>query len=266
MKCFMSALAVAVLISTPVWAANRGANQSPNRTANAPLAPQAPAWTGCYVDAGVGYGLFNQKQHTETFPGLAPTTAGDFEDGGSGWLGRMGAGCDYQLTGSLTNWVVGAFGDYDIMGLQGTDGLQNVGTGGGVGAPTFASEKENNAWYVGGRIGYLLTPALMTYFNGGYTETRFAPQNFSFLATGLPTSAFLSSTTYHGWFIGGGLEYALNFSWLPIHGLFWRNEYRFASYNSMDIQVLGPGALPGYAQHTTPSVQTVTSSLVWRFY
>jgi outer membrane immunogenic protein len=178
----------------------------------------------------------------------------------------MGAGCDYQLTGSLTNWVVGAFGDYDIMGLEGTDGLQNVGTGGGVGAPTFASEKENNAWYVGGRIGYLLTPALMTYFNGGYTETRFAPQNFSFLATGLPTSAFLSSTTYHGWFIGGGLEYALNFSWLPIHGLFWRNEYRFASYNSMDIQVLGPGALPGYAQHTTPSVQTVTSSLVWRFY
>jgi hypothetical protein len=87
MKCFMSVLAVAVLISTPVWAANRGANQSPNRTANAPLAPQAPAWTGCYVDAGAGYGLFNQKQHTETFPGLAPTTAGDFEEAAAGLVG-----------------------------------------------------------------------------------------------------------------------------------------------------------------------------------
>ena len=101
MKNVMSALAVAVLLSTPVWAANRGANPPPNRTANEPQAPRAPAWTGCYVDAGVGYGLFNQKQHTETFPGLAPTTAGDFDDGGNGWLGRMGAGCDYQLTGSL---------------------------------------------------------------------------------------------------------------------------------------------------------------------
>ena len=34
-------------------------------------------------------------------------------------------------------------------------------------------EKEKNAWAVGGRIGYLVTPNVFTYWNGGYTETRF---------------------------------------------------------------------------------------------
>ena len=32
-----------------------------------------------------------------------------------------------------------------------------------------------------------------------------------------------------GWFLGGGTEYALNMDWIPIHGLFWRTEYRYAS-------------------------------------
>jgi outer membrane immunogenic protein len=258
MKTIISAVAIAALIATPAWAASKGAKALPTP-------PQDPSWTGCYVDAGYGYGLFNQTQHTETFPGLAPTTSGDSEDGGRGWLGRIGGGCDYQLTGDLSHWVVGAFGDYDVMGLKGTDSLQNVGTGGGVGPPTIASEKENDAWYIGGRIGYLVTPALLSYFDAGYTETTFGQQSLSVLATGASAGAFLPSTTYHGWFAGGGLEYALNFSWLPIHGLFWRNEYRFASYDSKDPQVLGPGALPGYAQHATPYVETITSSIVWRF-
>jgi len=254
-RSIISALAVAALVSTPVWAADMAVK--------AP--PPAPTWSGCYVDGGVGYGFFDQTQHTETFPALVSTTAIDTQDSGRGLLGRFGAGCDYDPTGGLSNWVVGVFGDYDVMGLKGTDVLQAVGVGGAVGPPSATSERENYAWYVGGRIGYLVTPALLSYLDGGYTQTGFGQQNFSFLATGLSAGAFLPSTTYHGWFVGGGVEYALNFSWLPISGLFWRNEYRFASYNSMDPQVLGPGAAPGFAQHSTPYVQTATSSLVWRF-
>jgi len=256
MKYIMPALAVAAFVS-PVWAADMALK--------APVAPAPPGWTGCYIDAGAGYGWFNQSQHTETFPGLVPTTFADTQDGGRGWLGRFGGGCDYQLTGGLSNFVIGAFGDYDVMGLNGANTLQSVGVGGTVGAPAVASETENNAWYVGGRIGYLVSPALLAYVDGGYTQTTFGQQNYTLLATGLPANAFLLSTTYHGWFAGGGLEYALNFSWLPIQGLFWRTEYRFAGYNSMDPQVLGAGASPGYAQHSTPYVQTATSSLIWRF-
>lgn len=60
-----------------------------------------------------------------------------------------GVGCDYQFSmGSWGNWVVGAFGDYDFMALQGN--FSEV-------APQFSlagEEKENWAWAVGGRIGY----------------------------------------------------------------------------------------------------------------
>jgi hypothetical protein len=46
-------------------------------------------------------------------------------------------------------------------------------------------------------------------------------------------------------------------------GLYWRTEYRFNSYNSKDIQIFG-GA-PNTFVNSEKFVQTVTSSLVWRF-
>ena len=53
-------------------------------------------------------------------------------DGGRGWVGRIGVGCDYQFAGS--RWVVGAFGDYDFMGLRGNNSMSEVFTfGGGAG-------------------------------------------------------------------------------------------------------------------------------------
>ena len=39
--------------------------------------------------------------------------------------------------------------------------------------------------------------------------------------------------TYHGWFIGGGDEYAFN--WLP--GLFWKNEYRLLQFDKQVVAV-----------------------------
>lgn len=261
MNKFLAALTSTAILSSAAFAADLAPSTAP------PLAPPPPAtanWTGCFLDAGWGYGMWNQSQHTETFPGLVATTTNDTTDGGRGWLGRFGGGCDYQFGGGLSNWVVGIFGDYDWMNLKGTNNLANVGAGGAFGPPGSAAEKENGAWSVGGRIGYLVTPALLSYFDGGYTQTTFGPQNFTFLNSGLPVGTFISSATYGGWFAGGGLEYALDFSWLPIHGLYWRNEYRFADYSAKDVPLLGTsGGL--FAQHTTPYVQTITSSLVWRF-
>jgi outer membrane immunogenic protein len=77
---------------------------------------------------------------------------------------------------------------------------------------------------------------------------------------------FTNANTYHGWFIGSGAEYALNFNWLPVQGLFWRNEYRFSSYNSADLPVVtAAGAATGFGEHIQPYTQTITTSLVWRF-
>jgi outer membrane immunogenic protein len=228
-----------------------------------PVPPPPPSWTGCYLDGGIGFGMWNQDQFTETFPGLTQLQFAPTRDGGRGYLGRLGAGCDYQFTGALSNWVIGAFGDYDFMNLKGTNNFTNVGAGGAFGAPSFAWEKESSAWYVGGRVGYLISPNLLSFVSAGYTETHFNGQSFIFNNTGVPVSGFLPSATYHGWFVGGGEEYALHF--LNLNGLFWKTEYRYAEYDGKDLQTFGAGAVPGFAQHTSPTVQTITSSLVWRF-
>lgn len=225
----------------------------------APPPPPAPAasWTGCNLNGGWGYGMYNAENNLETFPGLVPITSSGTA-GGRGWLGRFGAGCDYQFSqNGLSNWVVGVFADYDVMDIHGNFAPSGIAVVG--------EAKELSAWYVGGRIGYLVTPNLLTYFDGGYTQSRSDAVNLS-SAFGGPALFTVGSHNFHGWFLGSGLEYAMNFSWLPIHGLYWRNEYRFASYNSADLPVSTvAGAPTGVASRVTPYVQTVTSSLVWRF-
>lgn len=230
----------------------------------APLAsPPAYPWTGCYVDGGFGYGFWNEDFNIQsTITGASTSTS---TGGGRGWMGLVGGGCDYQFSlGSLGSWVIGAFGDYDPMDLKGTNQPQTA-TIGALGSLS-GDVKESSAWYVGGRIGYLVTPALLTYFDGGYTQARFDQVNFSFMPGGVALE-MLPANTYQGWFLGGGTEYALNFSWLPIRGLFWRNEYRFASYNTATQTIVASttGLPTDVAEHISPYVQTITSALVWRF-
>jgi outer membrane immunogenic protein len=246
----------------------------------APPPPPSMSWTGCYVDGGVGYGMWNQDHYDEISIASGPWTATDetVTSGGRGWLGRLGGGCDYQLGGGLSNWVIGAFADYDFMHIHGGLQVGNV-------IPLDGDENERGAWYVGGRIGYLVTPKLLTYFDGGYTETRFDQINLDFdFATSPASGLALPAETYHGWFLGGGYEYAL-WDIVPIHGLFWRTEYRLSEYDAADLTgVFTSTGAPFCAtsavgtpfaaivpvtacggDHMHDYVQTITSGLVWRF-
>ena len=233
----------------------------------APLPPVPVAnWTGCYLDAGGGYGMWNQDHF---FEDAAGGTTVQTTDGGRGWLGRFGGGCDYQFPVSgLGNFVIGAFGDYDVMGLDGTVSFNTVlAHPGGAFAPLAANENEQAAWYAGARLGYLITPSVMGFVSGGWTQTRFGSLSEFFTDTGTPAGFGFASHTYNGWFLGGGYEYALNFAWLPINGLFWKTEYRFAQYQSDNLAELNltTGLPDGSILHSQKEVQTVTSSLVWRF-
>jgi outer membrane immunogenic protein len=257
MKRLLTASVLAIGTVYSAYAADlRPAYKSPP-----PAPPPPPSFTGCYVNGGGGYGLWNIDHNgevTSTNTTLTSTTT----SGGRGALGTVGGGCDYQFgpgTGFWSNWVVGAFADYDFMDLhrnfQGSFG------------PFFGEEKETSAWAVGGRIGYLVTPNVFTYWNGGYTQTRFDGINFA-SSFGGPTFAVIGSHTYNGWFLGGGTEISLSgFFGLPLPpGLFWRSEYRFSSYNSADLPISFTSGVPiGISEHTTPYVQTITSSLVYKF-
>jgi outer membrane immunogenic protein len=192
--------------------------------------PPAPTWTGCYVSAGGGAGLFTTNQHVV---GAPPPL--DF--GGQGWMGLAGAGCDYQFPFMNWNAVVGAFGDYDFMNFKGTT----------LGGATFM---ENTAWAGGLRAGVLVAPTVLVYTNGGYTNAH---------VNSIPTVAFgsIPAQNYNGWFFGGGTETSL--SWV-LPGLFWRTEYRYSSYQGQNVPTTG-----GFTFSSNLASQEVFTQLVWRF-
>jgi outer membrane immunogenic protein len=241
-----------------------------------PPPPPAYSWTGCYIDAGAGYGFWNQDNRlTGTAFGGPPggplvpvgtTSTLTTTNGGRGWLGRFGGGCDYQTPLFNNRFVVGVFGDYDVMSLLGSDSIGEACTICGAGTPPImASEKETGAWYVGGRIGYLVNPAFLAFVDGGYTQTRFAQSEEFFIGSGAGVPVGYPNFTDQGWFIGGGGEYALD--WFPIRGFFVKGEYRYAQYSTANLtETQANGAGPtGNIETTKPYVQTVTGSLVWRF-
>jgi outer membrane immunogenic protein len=185
--------------------------------------------------------------------------------GGRGAFGVVGGGCDYQFSpfSGWGSWVAGVFADYDFMDLH--RNLQE----------TFVSgdAKESSAWGVGARIGYLVTPNVYTYFDGGYTQTHFDQINFSLSFSPYTPFSFVGSHTYDGWFIGGGTEISLSgFLGMPLpSGLFLRSEYRFSSYENATLPVFGTNGAPlvgggGFAnENMKPYVQTIWTALVYRF-
>jgi outer membrane immunogenic protein len=249
-----------------------GPTMAADMAAKAPIMKAPPPivynWTGCYISGGVGYGMWNQDHSTTTAftvgAAVVPNiTTIETTGGGRGWLGRFGAGCDYQVS---SNWVIGLFGDYDWMNLKGSVSSLTVNA---FGNPLSADEKETAAWAAGARIGYLIAPSVLTYVDGGFTEARFGEIDLV-SNLGVPNGRAFPAHTYQGWFVGSGFEYA--FTWLPIQGLFVRSEYRYATYKKDDLTefVLATGAPSGNTGlgnvlHSDKQVQTITTSLVWRF-
>jgi outer membrane immunogenic protein len=230
-----------------------------------PAPPPVMSWTGCYVDGGLGYGFWNQDH---SFNGVAPVgTSVQTTDGGRGWMGKVGGGCDYQTPWFNNRLVVGVFGDWDPMSLKGTISPSELFAFPGAGSqPIAMNEKETNAWFVGGRVGYLVTPSVMTYFDGGYTRTRFTTSGEFQTFTGTPIPFSYSNFNDSGWFLGSGFEYSLN-DWVPFRGLFLQTEYRFSEYGKRTLSEFSTatGLPDGNTLTTRPYVQTITTALVWKF-
>jgi outer membrane immunogenic protein len=226
----------------------------------------AVSWTGCYIGGGGGYGHYYQENTAyDDGRGAGPLAQANgrtrisdtYSTGGKGWFGTVQGGCDYQF--NTGNWavVVGAFGDYDFSDIKGrrVDFLS-----GGVGNETLT-----DTWAVGGRIGVLALPQLLVYFSGGYTEARFGSSTYTNLGLplGVLTGQYTQGSTFKGWFLGAGDEYALSI--MP--GLFWKTEARASQFdrqtqynyfNNTNTRV-------GGSYDAEKWVYSVRSELVWRF-
>jgi outer membrane immunogenic protein len=246
MQRWLLGTAAALAMASPAIAADL-------RAAPVTKAPPAPPpvvynWTGCYVDGGGGYGFSNSDSFT-TNNGVSGSSS--VTNGGRGFFGTAGGGCDLQVG---QRWVIGAFGNYDFADIKGDVAVP--------GTNLVGREKQDSAWAVGGRLGYTLTPTILTYVNGGYTQARFDGFGLSSQTNGAPVNQSIGANTYSGWFVGSGFEYNLGF--MP--GLFWRTEYRFAQYDRESLAILNSGGAPtGQTLESDKTIQTIRSELVWRF-
>jgi outer membrane immunogenic protein len=237
MKKFVIAISAVAAMTGSAFAADMAVKASP------PMAVRAMSWTGFYVGAGGGYGMFNVENQT--------TAAGVLVDqgtfGGRGYFGTAQIGFDYQFS---PKWLAGAFADVDGGNLKGT--VSSLG---------FSGEaKQQYSWAAGARVGYLPWDTLLTYVSGGFSQLRSNQINLA--PVGGVTTFISPAQTWSGWFLGSGYEYKLD--WLP--GLMWKTEYRFADYGNKTIPLLtaagGPTVL---ATNSHPYIQTVRTELVYRF-
>lgn len=260
----MKKLALA-LAATAAFAGQAIAADMPARIAKAPVVAPVPManFTGIWISGGFGYGLYD-VDHSTVSTAIPPAIFDiGHDNGGRGWLGKVGIGGDYQTGG----FVFGVFADAQWSDIKGN---YSFNCPGGCAGPTgyIGTLKNDWSWAVGGRVGYVALPGLLTYINGGYSQSNWTQVNYVDAATAGATGLVLPGATRDGWFLGGGTEYAIS----QVPGLFWKSEYRFADYGSQNYNqvcvVTGPCGAAGTVHSIDRSrayVQTITSELVYRF-
>jgi outer membrane immunogenic protein len=262
----------------------------------APVPPPNLTWNGFYagLNAGGGFGgtsvstfgvpyttwaQANDQSHSappyfipaslpwsNTLSGFALASSGNSGFAQSGVIGGLQVGYNYQVSNNIVLGVETDFqgasisGNKGIMGL-GQDTLKTVMFANPAGyADTALSTNVSSSidWLgtVRGRIGYLVSPALMLYGTGGFTyagvstniqsygltdykgrnpNTRAVEQAGFAMAAGAGSSSSVSL----GWNAGGGFEYMVNQNWsVKAEAIY----YSLGGINTASAVIGGPGA------------------------
>lgn len=217
-----------------------GVPGSPSYAPVAGTPTSAAAWNGFYVFGGGGLGVFNNDFEEQ----LAGATISSHTASGKGYFGTVGAGYDFAVSSRV---VLGVFADYDLSSIKG----RHITAIGGYGELT-----QNWAWAIGGRAGWLADSTTLFYGTAGYTQAHF--DGFAYVAFP-PTGLTSPDNTYDGWFVGAGVERGL---W---HGWLLRTEYRYSKYGSESLPLSVLGFPTPLTDRNDISVQTVRSTLAYKF-
>lgn len=191
---------------------------------DAPAEVAAAGWSGIHVGAAIGYSWtdygFTHDLDFDcggctyagyVFPGPYDVTTRSSHESDS-ITGTVTLGYDHQVGGKF---VVGVFADY-TFGDESTVGrLFYPGGSEGV------SFSYDNAWAIGGRVGFLVKHGTLVYFNAGYTQAQFE-------MVSLAGNGFLKKDI-GGYFLGAGAVHKLH------EGLALTFEYRYSGFGNERI-------------------------------
>ena len=216
------------------------ASAAPAMAQNQPVAIPAkdfgPVWTGFYVGAAFGAGGSVSKFDVNR-PGLSTTVDAD---GGSGVLGSIYGGVDYQIT---QRGVVGLLAELSYSGFQGSTSVQVPGANASV------NRMSGLGWAVLARAGVLANPTTLLYLAGGYAGQNI--HNDGLATGGGFLASFSNDQTVNGWTLGPGFEAMLGRNWSG------KLEYRYSQF--------GRTTLGGGVVGLTPSTHAVRAGLTYRF-
>ena len=258
-KLLLAAVASVVLAAGPAVAADLG------RRAPAyipPPAPPPPTFTGCYVNGGAGYGLWNIDHFSS--PGIAGEHADTDLHLGRSRLVRHGRR-RLRLSVRPRQRLLEQLGRRRVRRLRLHGPAVRI-----LNSPAASALATRKKRTLGPSAdGSAIWSLRMSSRTGMAATLKPALMRSTFpTPSSLAPVGSISSHTYHGWFIGGGTEIALSGLFgMPLpSGLFWRSEYRFSSFDSADLPVTAVrSGVTNVFENMKPYVQTITTSLVWKF-
>jgi outer membrane immunogenic protein len=173
-----------------------------------------PVWTGFYLGAAFGAGGAVNTLNSSG-GGLATSFNGV---GGSGVLGSIYGGVDYQIT---PRGVLGLLAELTYSGFQGSASAQVPGATANVNMNTGLG------WAALARAGVLANPSTLLYLVGGYAGQNI--QTNGFASVGGASASFSSNQTLNGWTIGSGFETGLMGNWTG------KLEYRYSQFGGTTL-------------------------------
>ena len=212
-----------------------------------PMAPTCPSWAGFYIGGFGGYKFSNVdvslgandelREHGEDLgPALESAGSHDLDNDGAEAGGVIG----YNF--QMRNWVFGLEGAAGYLWARESDavGFFHVPTA-DVDVALSSSFKTHFLATFGPRIGYAFCRWL-PYVTGG---VAFGDLEFykGYRVIAEPGISLFANDREHdtnaGWFVGGGLEYALTNHWRV------RGQYQYIDLGDVDFESITEGELQG---------------------
>jgi outer membrane immunogenic protein len=209
---------VALIGGIAVLALTQGASAAdlPRKAPAYTPPPPVFSWTGFYIGGHVGYRWVDADA---TFPSVLPGDQffSQLSYSPNSFVGGVQGGYNYQFA---PNWVVGVEGDWSWGNRSKTQQFDFVD----LDQPVTVKAQWNAS--LRGRLGYALDRSLF-YVTGGVAWMRLKVEALDFDAGVLdPTGSATESSTFTGWTVGAGYEYAFLANWTA------RIEYFYADYGN----------------------------------